>query len=472
MSGLVGFLVFISIVAGAYFYQQIPLPSASSESKELKKNDERVKIVDSEKVIPKSQELFNTTVADDSNRLTFTDEELRYLKSSPSSQTGEALHLIGEITPPTLNGKSMQASSIHLLRNTNNESRRFLISYALRGEEFLGAVQIISVIKKSHPNNKQHDKSADHFVSILQTVVFKNFDINVAVEEKGVLYLGGGTGDAPFKTPAVLEVIQLTADGLIPQKFDSLRLSLPSYTVTSIAVSAHDVYVAVGDKHGGVLVLSNLLQVKPRVMNYEELSHKFYPIDDVRDLAIDKKNLYAVKGTDAGLWVLPRDDKSSEGRLINLTGATIAESKSTIELTSKSILLALGDGGAVLVDRQTLQPHTVFAQQTHSKDTGLSVTNSASGSARRLFLADGEAGARVMKYSKKDKRFNQTARITFGDNKSVNDIKYFNGLVVMAVGTAGVKIAQLYRGPQEIIEEYRDYQEEKNDDSKDNKKSK
>lgn len=395
-------------------------------------------------------------------RVNYTEQEIEYLNTNPVRPKGDALILIGQIQPPVVNGKTLQASSIHIDPKLSQDKRRVFIGYNMRGEEFIGAVQILE-INKGYYNltnfNFDLGKLLDRqwAPKVLQTVVFRNFDINAITEQDGVLYLGGGTGDESFKTPAALEVIKLQ-DGLIPPGFSSARVDVPSFSVTSIAITEQHLYVATGDRAGGIVELPRSLPNTNRPVHYQTLPYRLFEVDDVRDLTFDKDYVYAVKGTDAGLWVLDRKDTSGVGKLINLQGATIPESKSTIELTKDSILLALGDGGVQLLDRTNFSVRHQFNQKQHYKnDNSLSVSNAASGQGGNLFIADGEEGTRVMTYDKKNNTFSQTARISFGDGKSVNDIKYLNGLLIMASGVGGVKIAHYYQSNAEaILEEARD----------------
>lgn len=464
MSTMAGVLLITAVVVAGVTWSFIDRGSANRQLSA----DGRVDQISSEAMsILKDETLYEAPVEPKAlERITYTPAEIELLKANPARDQGDALVLIGQIRPPEIDGKTLQASSIHILRQSfESGTRRILIGYALRGEQYLGAVQIIQIERGYHRLRNwkiDFDKILEKQwgAKVLQTVVFRGFDINAVSESNGKLYLGGGTSDERFKTPAALEIIELKA-GLIPPNFKSTRVDLPSYTVTSIALSSQTAYLATGDRAGGVIELPQTIAPASTPVSYQALPHRFFEVEDVRDLAVDKDYVYAVKGTDAGLWVLDRRDPRALGKLINLQGATIPESKSTIELTRNSILLALGDGGVQILDRKTLELRHKLEQKQHYKnDNSLSVSNAATGHGRHLFIADGEEGARMMTYDAKRLRFTPTAQIGFGDGKSVNDIKYFNGLLIMATGMGGVKIAHFYRGSAaDIIYEARNLPE-------------
>lgn len=466
MSNLVGILILLLSLAGGLVWG---LKKDTGEIVELS-TGKRIEEVDSSQMITEKDEpLFSDeNSTQPKERLEFTAEETLYLNSqSLSRYDSDTLVLIGQVKPLRLGNDTLQASSIHISKG-HSKNKRIYISYATRGEKFLGAVQILEVKKKyARLDNFFFDKNnVPHFdpqlvPEVIQTVVFRNFDINTIYENDNKLFLGGGTDDAEFKTPAVLEIIEMN-NGQISKNPTTFRIDLPSYTVTSVIDVGDKVYAATGDRAGGIIELPSVKNLKKKnITHFQELPYRLYDLDDVRDLAFDKKNIYAVKGTDAGLWILDRKDSRSIGKLIALTGATIPESKSTIELTRNSIILALGDGGTQIIDKKTLHTKIIIPQAQHYKnDLNLSVTNAASGHSKELYVADGESGARVFRYDPEKKSFNQISKITFGDGKSVNEIKYFNGFLIMANGLDGVKIARLYRkDPSAIIEEAKYYNE-------------
>lgn len=472
MSSLVGIVLILITLVGSLIWG---LRKDSGEIVPLT-DDKRMEQVDSsEMVTEKDQTLFmSPEVRDNKGRIEFTDEEMRYLDSQPISRFNkDTLQLIGQIKPLEFEGHILQASGIYIKRHSLKTNRRVYISYSTRGEKYLGAVQILEVKKKytrldnfylDQKNRLRFDPKL--VPEVVQTVIFKNFDINTIHVRSNKLFLGGGTSDPLFKTPAVLEIINLN-DGLISKNPESKRVDLPSYTVTSVIAVKKKIYAATGDRYGGVVELPSAKSLKNGLSHFEELPYRLYEIDDVRDLAFDKENIYAVKGTDAGLWILSRTDNKSEGKLINLSGATIPESKSTIELTRDSIILALGDGGTQIIDKKTFNIKAVIPQANHYKNNqSLSVTNAASGRFRELYVADGEAGARVFSYDPKNKNFTLSSKITFGDGKSVNEIKYVNGFLIIANGMDGVKIARLFRRNKATILEEAKYYDEFNKETK------
>lgn len=430
--------------AGVYTIQQSKTKDTDKTSEDFAQADRAKEITVQAPLRIETAKLFEinnkqSTASTDARSVQLSDAEKDIvLGKSAKSFAFDTLVLLAEVDPPRLDGKILQASDIYL--NELSKGTRVYISYNMRGEQFAGAVQIIDI---GTGENGATPK-------LIQTVVYNDFDVHSLTEKNGYLYLAGATGDAKFKTPAALEIIKLDSAGKIPQPYYSKRIDLPSFAATSVVKVKDQVFVSTGDRGGGVVEINNPLKLQGNFTNYTDTDHRFYPLEDARYLAASGNYILCVKGTDAGLWVLPRDNPNASPNVLQLKGATIHESKSTVEVSEKGVLLALGDGGAQLLDSNDLHITHMIPQVIHPVlERGKTVTNAASGYFKELYTADGEAGARVFDFSS-SAAATQIASINFGAGKSVNAIKYFNGYLIMAAGEGGVKIAKLYRKDKSV----------------------
>lgn len=377
------------------------------------------------------------------DRVVLSPAEKNILSTTDKRFSQDTLILLAEVNPPMWNNAKLQASDLFI--NQENAVKRIYVSYSMRGEPFIGAVQIIEI-----PTGLNVPK-------LLQTMIFTDFDIHSLTEKNGNLYLVGATSDAKFKTPAALEIIRLNNNGIIPLPLVSKRIDLPSFAAISVVKVRDQILVATGNKDGGIVEINNPESIADGFHYYMDLNHTVHDLDDARYLDYTDTHIYAVRGTDAALWVMDRASKTSQ--LIQLNGATIPESKSTVEISGDKILLALGDGGTQILDLQTLSPLENIPQAPH-EDSSLSVTNAATGVFKEVFTADGEGGANIFQFSP-DGKLSQVASMKFGTGKSVNAIKYFNSYLAMASGLGGVKIARLFRTEASIetaeLTTYADY---------------
>lgn len=403
-------------------------PSSKSEKKE--KNNDRVTEISSDDLL----KLGNAKLAELKEKgvpglaRAFKSESPKSTILEPGQRfSQDTIVLLAEVSSPVFDNATMQASDLFI--SQTETGKKVFVTYSTRGEPFLGAVQIIEI-----------DGIAP---KLLQTVIFRDFDIHSLTEKNGILYLAGATSDPKFKSPAALEIITLE-NGLIPLPLSSKRIDLPSFAAVSVIKVRDQVFVATGNQSGGVVELNNVENVADGVIPYTSLEHQVHELDDARYLDYDEQHIYCVKGTDAGLWVLNREAKTSQ--LFHLNGATIPESKSTVEVADGRVLLALGDGGTQIFDTRTGKVNYSIPQAPH-EDPSLSVTNAASGHYREIYTADGEAGASVFQFDNKG-ALQHLASINFGAGLSVNAIEYLDGILVAANGNGGVKLAKLVRKSQ------------------------
>lgn len=360
-----------------------------------------------------------------------------FLRKKPPLQK-DYLALVAEVTPPEVDGKFLQASQVSV---RNHSGKKLLYaSYSMIGEKFIGALQIIEV--------KEKDEKVE--LNILQTKIFPNFDIHSLLVKNNFLYLVGGTGDEKFKSPARLEILSLNSNGLVDDALydndHTYKFDLPSYAATSVIKIKDYVVVTVGDQGGGVIFIKSPTNLEiQKIHNYQEIAHDFYEIHDARYLAYDKNYVYCLKGQDAGLWIFDRKKKRILDT-VDYQGATMPESKSTVEVIGDKIFMALGDGGGVVASSDNFKPLYKIPMYTDNKlDYTKTVTNAMTAGRNEIFTADGEAGIRYFKYKDGSKNVQLMDEIRFKEKQSVNAIKYHQRFLFVASGMGGVKIVKLFR---------------------------
>jgi hypothetical protein len=353
--------------------------------------------------------------------------------ASASNSVKDTILLVAGISPPRVEGVLLQATDFRI------KGKLLYASYNAQGSNFLGALQIIDLKKAEEPK-------------LLQTIGFRNADIHSLDLAGNRLYLAGGRLQDGFSSPAFLEIIDLEK-GLIPTPYSSRIIDLPSFAATSVVAFSGNVAVSVGALKGGVVVVENVAAISEGIHSLSGLSTTFHPLEDARYLGQNGSQLVCVKGTPGGLWIL--DKNSGLSRVMEIAGATIPESKSTVEVQGNDILLGMGDGGvqsfSLAGDKITFE---VAAAQVAGLAPEKSVTNAVSGRFQEFFAADGEAGIRVLRFHQNQvvelARFSLGEQVTVdpkdGNGISVNAVVYHAQYLVMAAGLGGVQIAWMKRG--------------------------
>lgn len=371
---------------------------------------------------PKERILIENDVATLSARIQYRDEiiPLEALsvfqgKISYSGIDTILLTLVAEVTPPIHDGITLQATDVRI------KGKKAYVSYNVRGETFLGGVDIFDIRDIRQPK-------------LLSNILFTDSDVNGLVKSGNYLYLAVATEREEFSSPAVLERIKLSGDLLTD---DIVSVDLPSYAATDVDVAGKWIYVTSGAAGGYVSILS-----------IESLAkHDSVAMEDARGVDTDKNDVGVVAGTPARLITFDRE-LATVTNDYTLDGATIPFSKSTIKLRKKKAILALGDGGTQIV---CLKDGSVIHREDQPQVAGLSsdvtVTNAASADKRLLFMGNGEAGVYVgtaqSNFNSKDCQvddFKMVGKFRFDDLQSVNHVAFNNNVLFIASGLGGLKI--------------------------------
>lgn len=322
------------------------------------------------------------------------------------------LTLVAHIAPPSVGGSSLQATKVVVL------GKQAYVSYNLAGDPQAGAVDVIDV-SGATPR-------------ITSELISTDADINSIAVESTALYAEGARNGKAFARRIGLINSNLT--------LDVRDADLASYAGTGAAISNGFLYATSGS--GGALT----------VFKKDDLSRTAETLlTDARDVAANKNGngIVVVAGTPGRIAAL--DNNGALLSIKDVGGATIKESKSSIEAGKYTTLVALGDGGAKLFCGTGASPIASISPATAAGISALqTVTNAASASGGLLFTADGEAGVRV--FGIKGKKNNNKCEsvdlpllgsLNFGKQLSANGITYDGNYIYVASGLGGLEILRI-----------------------------
>ena len=328
-----------------------------------------------------------------------------------------SLKLVAEIAAPVYEGVTLHATEVTIKGN------KAYVSYNVKGETFLGGVDIIDISNSAEPK-------------LISNMIFTDRDINGLSVDGNKLYLASAS-DSIYSTPAILDIITLEGGKLT----DSIEtVDLPSFAATDVEVAGNSIYVTSGADGGYVSILNkNTLGIQNQIA-----------VEDARGVDSDGQDVAVVAGTPARLIVL--DNKTGElNSDYSLVGASIDHSKSTVEIKQGKAFLGLGDGGMQVVClADGTQISRIDQPIMDGMDASVSVTNAVSAYKRSVFISNGEAGVYVaMAESNLDKNgcaidnLAMMGKLKMDDLVSVNHVVYRSDVLFIAAGSGGLKIVEV-----------------------------
>ncbi len=354
------------------------------------------------------------------SRVTYTNKIIEIVDNTNKNKPTQApkkedalLTLIAEVTPPSYEGTTLQATEVIIKGN------KAYVSYNIAGEKMLGAIEVFNITKADNPE-------------LISSVILKDTDVNGITVHGSDLYFAGASNELH----AMLAKMKISAGKLTD---DITTIDLPGFAGTDVDVSGNFVYATSGDNAG------------ISILNKSDLSlFSYHVVDDARGVDVDNDGIAVVYGTDAGIITFD----IISGALQNdfpLNGATISESKSTVEVKKGKAILALGDGGTQIVCMSTGEVlDNIDIPVVDGLDTSKTVTNSATAYKTVLAMSNGEAGAYI---ALADTSFSNNScevenltllgKLQFGDQQSVNHILFRNNILFVASGTGGLKILKV-----------------------------
>jgi len=326
------------------------------------------------------------------------------------------LTLVAEVTPPIVEGQMIQATSVAIKGNYA------YISYNMRGESYLGAIEVIDIKNPDSPK-------------LVSQAIFLDSDVHSLTYDGGRVYTAGATNDPAFEYPAVLERIQIKNGKLILE--DNERVAMTSFAGTSVVASGNKLYATSGNNGGLLMFTEQGLEFQQQV-----------DLDDARWVDIEGSKVVVAQGTPGRISVIDKDSLE----LLNtfsFDGADIPESKTTVEVLGGKAFIAAGTGGVQVLSINTGQVvGTVPLPIIPGLDPSVVVTNAVSGDGKLLFISNGEAGVYL---ARAPENFTKTGsedlqelelvgKLQFGGLESVNHVAYEKNMLFVASGLGGLKI--------------------------------
>lgn len=349
-------------------------------------------------------------------------ETLKVTQNGTAPTAGDVtLTLVGEVAAPSVNKITLGATGV-VIRGDHA-----FVSYNARGATYSGAVQHIQLNDFTDPK-------------VESQLLFTTRDINDVSVCGTRMYLAIASNSG-----ASVGYIDLDGGKAI-KSATLVETALEGYAANSVRCSSSTVIVTHGD-NAGVSILDKDLTSSSRI---------YLALADARSVDFWQSANYAVLAGAAGgsggsVW---RVKKGTLDSSIAVGGATIAESKSRIEVVSDIAIAALNDGGVKIVNLSTGKSIAeVAAPVVSGFATSATVSNSASVYKDRLFIANGEAGV-YMGVLDAAIDSNPTAvtiagQLNFGDAISANDVRYRNNKLFVAAGTGGFKIVKVSGTPHD-----------------------
>jgi hypothetical protein len=333
-----------------------------------------------------------------------------------------SLTLVASVAAPIIDGGTTQATDIAIKGNS------IFVSYNHVGETYRGAVDAIDIHKSKEPE-------------LVSQIVFTSSDINAVAAKGSKVYFTGATSTS--EVPAFVSSYEFNSDSF---STTGMKTSLASYAGTDVVVSDDTIFVTTGSK-GGVFALD--------AKTLSILSES--DAADARSVSIKDSTVAVLSGT-PGIVRLFNTSLVSSGTDNPIGGATIEQSKSTIDLGNETALAAVNDGGTKFICRSDDKiVASIDAVKINNIDAEKTVTNAAYLNSGLLFTANGEAGVYAYHVTMGDKtssncnqrKVELLGKINFGENLSANHIYYHSNYLFVANGLGGLKIVSVENAPSD-----------------------
>ena len=328
------------------------------------------------------------------------------------------LTLVAEVVAPIVDAIQLQATEVQIIGN------KAYVGYNVRGETFLGAVEVYDISNPTHP-------------TLVSNAIFYDADVNGLYVTGNDVFMAAATRDPRFSKPAALMHMTL-AGGKLTNSLS--RVELPSYAGTDVVVFGNKVYVTSGAENGYVTVLDK---------GTLAFANKF-ALADARALAIENDTVVAVAGT-PGRMIVFDAVLSSQKSQFSVSGANTEYAKSTIEVVGGKAILGVGEGGTqvMCVESGTLLGE-IAPPVVAGLNSSVTVTNAVTADKSVLFIANGEAGVylatsdKVLSANHCD-ALNLTVegKLKFSGSQSANHVAYRSDILFIATGTGGLKIVSV-----------------------------
>lgn len=333
------------------------------------------------------------------------------------------LTLLAEVLPPTVDGRTLQATSVAIRGN------RAIVGYGMAGPDYLGGVDVFNLIDGQRPRLESQATLLDSDV----------FDVSTYGTQ---VYLAGSTNEPTFEFPSTCEVLALEGHKL--NLVENNRLDIRSFVATSTKGALARVFSTSGNT-GGLTAMDPITWTET----------DFVELDDARWVDVAGGRVVVAQGTPGRLAVFEELTLAPLG-VYPFEGADVPESKTTVEVVGGKAFIGAGPGGVQILSVETgavLGSVPIPDPQALGLDPAVVVTNSVSVDGDLLFISNGEAGVYVaqgeqdfaLSGSEEPQNIELLGRLEVGALQSVNHIAFKNEHLIVAAGLGGLKIIKVDR---------------------------
>jgi len=346
---------------------------------------------------------------------------------SPAAPASVSLTLLAEATPPTLDGRTLQATSIAVNGN------KVVVSYNNAGLPQIGGIDVFNIANGSKAQLKSQ-------------ALFADAKVNAVTLNDSYLY-AAEADNTDF--PARFEVLRL--NGVNLTLAGNNRVQLPSYAGTCAFASPRYIYATSGDA-GALSVYTPDNTLVPL---------KTFALRDARWVDVSGGIVVVAQGTPGTVSVFHENAITTASVPVAsfpFPGSNVPESKSTVQVIGGKAIVAGGDNGVQVISLRTgkilasvpLPDNNVLGLPA-SRVVANAVTVDTAAGGTRMFISNGEAGVYVaqsdtpfgLDWGETPRTVSIVGKLRFGSLQSVNHVTYGNGLLIVAAGTGGVKIVRV-----------------------------
>ncbi len=346
------------------------------------------------------------------------------------------LKLRAEVSPPSHEGKTLQASHIKIVGNYA------YVTYNTKGDEYLGGVDIFDITDISNPELISNAIFTDKDVSSIDVIP------QGAGKEHFVYVIGAENIDVntELSSPALIERYLLNEANQFKHLDEPRQITdLESYAGTDVKFFDNNIFATSGSA-GGLTVLTTGMGKE----SYMEYSY-------ARSVDADDEKLVMFSGMGGGLYVWDKSaDYLAEGYApvhIETGGANIPVSKSMVRISDDFAFVALGDEGMKMFDIAGGEmidyiPRPAFPDNGDYDENDY-VTNGVSvnvseymDNADIILVANGGAGVYVSQLTE-DNEIALIGSMKFEEGSSANFVEAQDNKVFVATGKGGLKILEI-----------------------------
>ncbi|XWN37707.1 MAG: hypothetical protein ROO71_02040 [Balneola sp.] len=405
----------------------------------------------SKKVDNSDQEVIVNNDEDDLNeRMTKANDpvEIQPMQSnkvtSSRSDFKFSLYTIAEVFPPIVQGESVQAT----MANIDLRNARISTSYNKQGVTYLGAIDLMEIVKQSEGNFSFRLRSGAEFTSS---------DVNAVYAENDKIWTALATSDPDLSSGsdrAALRMFELQNDQL--QIGEGNKTSLSGFAALSVQNFDNKILATSGDNAGLTVLNENLSEEK-----------NFIPVEDAR--WVDKNDQFIAvlsgdKDNDGfGEVVVLNPNTMEEQSRFPFSGASIDGGKSTIQVLGSLAIISAGNEGVKLMD---LNNGTIVDElQIPANNNGKTFpTNAVAADHDLMFISNGGGGVYVAEANTNfvdytagtDLDLQLVGKLDFGEIASTNHIDFVGNLLVVATGEGGTKVVILKENDKDDDEDDED----------------